>query len=149
VVDDERVSDEKRPDVFVQWKGTDACLDFWCACGADLHFDGYFAMDFTCGQCGQTWELPHKLEPQPVKPSGNLKLLFDHEVLPDDQGQEFTIRWPRPTFGAGSAGDIVEIHDEVHLNEVASHNRAWYADLLKVQATDDGVVLTLRTRTQV
>jgi hypothetical protein len=140
------MSDDERPDVFLQWKNTDACMDFWCACGAGLHFDGYFGRNLTCGHCGQAWELPHKLTPLPVEPPASLKLIFDGQVLPDAAGAEFTIRWPRPAFAAAKAGDIVEIHDEVALNDVASSHRAAYADLLKVQASDGGVSLTLGMR---
>lgn len=143
------VDGTERPDVFLQWKNTDACMDFRCACGADLHFDGYFANELTCGHCGQTWEIPHKLMPQAVKPSHGLKLVFDEAVLPDTPDTEFTIRWPQPTFGAAAAGDIVEIHDAVYLNDVASTNRADCADLLKAQVVDGGVTLTLRTRPRV
>ena len=143
------MDDEKRPDVFLQWKNTDACMDLWCACGADLHFDGYFADELTCGHCGQTWKLPHKLEPQAVKPSRQLKLVFDEAVLPALEGAEFTIRWPQPTFGGAEAGDIVEIHDALYENDVASSQRSWYADLLIAQAVDGAVMLTLRSRSPV
>lgn len=47
-----------RPSAFIQWKGTSACLDLHCACGQDLHFDGEFAYELTCGVCGRAWELP-------------------------------------------------------------------------------------------
>ena len=29
-------------DTFIQWKGTDVCMDFHCKCGAHLHIDGMF-----------------------------------------------------------------------------------------------------------
>jgi hypothetical protein len=129
--------DDERPDVFLQWKGTNACMDFWCTCGADLHFDGYFAHELTCGHCGQTWEMPSKFTPLPVKPSRSLTLVFDENFLPETAGAEFTIRWPRPVFDAAVPGGIVEIHDL---------NRACYADLLKVQPAEGMVMLTLRLR---
>ena len=32
------------PYAYIQWKGTDVCLDVHCTCGAELlHYDGYFA----------------------------------------------------------------------------------------------------------
>jgi transposase-like protein len=51
-------------EVFLQWKGTDACYDFWCPCdgtGEDRyhgHRDGEFRQQFTCDNCGRTWQLP-------------------------------------------------------------------------------------------
>lgn len=52
------MSEVERPSAHVQWKGTFACLDIHCSCGADLHFDGEFAYEVTCGMCDRTWELP-------------------------------------------------------------------------------------------
>jgi len=51
---------------FIQWKGTDACFDFTCDCGAEAHFDGYFAYVVKCGACGQEWEMPSLLTPRKV-----------------------------------------------------------------------------------
>lgn len=43
---------------FVQWKGTDVCLDFTCLCNTHLHFDGDFAYAIRCWHCQRVWELP-------------------------------------------------------------------------------------------
>ena len=51
-----------RPSAHIQWKGTTACLDLHCKCGLDLHFDGEFAYELTCGTCGRIWELPTHLD---------------------------------------------------------------------------------------
>ena len=86
------MSDDVRPEVFLQWKGTDACLDLYCTCGKQFHFDGYFADELTCGNCGQTWELPHMLQPEAIEPSRGFKIVFDGcEVIGDG---EFGIPWP-------------------------------------------------------
>jgi len=53
--------------VFLQWKGTDACFDFRCDCGAVAHFDGYFAYYVKCGGCGQIYQMPFKLYPKKVE----------------------------------------------------------------------------------
>lgn len=50
--------------VFLQWKGTDACFDFYCDCGVQTHFDGYFAYWVRCPACRQEWEMPHHLYPR-------------------------------------------------------------------------------------
>ena len=47
--------------VFIQWKGTDVCLDFHCECGEAGHFDGDFAYQLRCGACQRVWDLPHTL----------------------------------------------------------------------------------------
>jgi hypothetical protein len=43
--------------MFIQWKGTDVCLDFWCPCGSGGHFDGYGAYSLRCPDCGRTFDL--------------------------------------------------------------------------------------------
>jgi hypothetical protein len=42
---------------WLQWKGTDACMDVHCACGANLHFDDSFLYFLKCGGCGQVYEV--------------------------------------------------------------------------------------------
>ena len=49
------------PEVFIQWKNTDVCFDFYCECGAQGHFDGLFAYAVRCDDCGRAWNLPHTL----------------------------------------------------------------------------------------
>ena len=45
------------PDMFIQWKGTDVCLDFECQCGANGHFDGMFAYYLRCPECGAIYRM--------------------------------------------------------------------------------------------
>ena len=138
------MSDDTRPDAFIQWKGTDACLDLYCTCGEQFHFDGYFAYELTCGHCGQTYELPNTFRLNPVEPSRGLKLVFDdREVIKDGV---FEIPWPRPEFDAARSGDIIEVHDEVG-GEAGGGSRSVYADFLSVAANGDGTMtLTVRNR---
>jgi hypothetical protein len=66
-----------RCEVNLQWKGTNACYDFWCPCGWEgpddpndeptNHADGYFKQDFRCGGCGRWWHLPNRLVARPGK----------------------------------------------------------------------------------
>lgn len=48
-----------RPSAFVQWKGTDICVDLHCECGYHGHFDGFFAYGLRCAECGKEWTMPH------------------------------------------------------------------------------------------
>lgn len=53
-------ADEDSPaHAFIQWKGTDVCFDFYCDCGEQGHFDGYFAYQFRCGSCKTVYVFPH------------------------------------------------------------------------------------------
>lgn len=47
---------------WVQWKGTDACMDIHCACGALGHVDGDFAYRVQCDACGALYYLPGFIE---------------------------------------------------------------------------------------
>ena len=80
------------PSVFIQWKGTDVCMDFYCDCGAHGHFDGDFAYAVKCQHCSQVWEMPCQIYPRKASASvtdpywiENAKLLevdedFCHQV---------------------------------------------------------------------
>lgn len=56
--------DLPKPEVFLQWKGTDACFDFNCRCGAHSHFDGDFAYFVKCPHCQTVWQMPSQLFPR-------------------------------------------------------------------------------------
>lgn len=46
-----------RPHAFVQWKGTDVCMDVYCECGEQGHVDSEFAYAVRCPKCGTTYEV--------------------------------------------------------------------------------------------
>lgn len=52
------------PSAFIQWKGTDVCMDFHCECGAFCHFDGDFAYTVRCPHCKTVWEMPCVVYPR-------------------------------------------------------------------------------------
>jgi hypothetical protein len=67
-----------RCEINLQWKGTEACYDFYCPCGwqgsddpasdePDNHEDGFFKQEFQCGGCGQWWHLPNLIMARPGK----------------------------------------------------------------------------------
>lgn len=47
---------------FIQWKGTDVCMDFDCECGYHNHYDGLFAYEVKCGNCGSVFAPSHMIE---------------------------------------------------------------------------------------
>lgn len=51
-----------KPHAFIQWKGTEACLDFICTCGRSRHYDEMFLYSITC-DCGLVWWMPSQLAP--------------------------------------------------------------------------------------
>ncbi len=53
------MSDKAPAEAFIQWKGTDVCLDFRCfKCRHDAHFDGDFAYRLICPVCGTVYVMP-------------------------------------------------------------------------------------------
>lgn len=49
----------QEPHAFIQWKGTDVCMDFHCPCDPDkpLHYDGGFAYVVECPHCHTRYEM--------------------------------------------------------------------------------------------
>ncbi|WP_091739787.1 hypothetical protein [Phenylobacterium immobile] len=60
-------SEHEGTQAFIQWKGTDVCMDFYCDCGAEPHVDGFFASNVKCFQCGTIWQMPTMLFPRKVE----------------------------------------------------------------------------------
>lgn len=49
-------------EIFIQWKGSNICLDFHCPCqpkdaAYSSHYDGDFAYAVKCPKCGAIWQL--------------------------------------------------------------------------------------------
>lgn len=45
------------PHGWIQWKGTDVCIDIRCVCGASGHFDAEFLYHIKCSRCGRKYEV--------------------------------------------------------------------------------------------
>lgn len=58
-----------KPGAFIQWKGTNVCMDFHCACGASSHVDADFAYAVRCPGCGRLYEMGVHIAAREV-PSG-------------------------------------------------------------------------------
>ena len=44
-----------KPHGWVQWKGTDVCMDVHCKCGHHSHIDADFAYFVKCPKCGTVY----------------------------------------------------------------------------------------------
>ncbi len=76
VVDHDTIHDD-RPNVFIQWKGTNVCFDFWCECGQASHYDGWFAYAFKCPSCGAVFSMPSTVYPHRGNPHGHEPVELD------------------------------------------------------------------------
>jgi len=48
---------DSEAETFIQWKGTNVCMDFRCPCGAHGHLDDSFAYFVLCPSCDTVYEL--------------------------------------------------------------------------------------------
>ena len=46
-----------KPHGWIQWKGTNVCMDFHCECGGVSHIDAEFLYFIECGYCRQKYEV--------------------------------------------------------------------------------------------
>jgi len=58
---------QPKPHCFIQWKGTDVCMDFQCECGQHYHIDAEFCYAIKCVKCEAVWEMPSYVYPRRVK----------------------------------------------------------------------------------
>ena len=54
---DERKEDCDGAGGWIQWKGTDVCVDLHCVCGHDDHHDGDFFYHWQCPECGVVYSV--------------------------------------------------------------------------------------------
>lgn len=47
---------KEKPYGWIQWKGTDVCIDLNCKCGNLAHFDGDFMYFIQCPYCDRIYE---------------------------------------------------------------------------------------------
>ena len=45
------------PHAWIQWKGTNVCMDIHCSCGKHTHVDAEFAYYVRCSACGKLWAM--------------------------------------------------------------------------------------------
>lgn len=66
---------EDQPHGWIQWKGTNVCIDVHCKCGAHLHFDCDFLYHIQCHKCERYYFMNGHIEMIEIleKPEGSLK----------------------------------------------------------------------------
>lgn len=106
------------PHAFIQWKGTDVCMDFHCDCGAHCHFDGDFAYAVKCPHCETIWEMPCNIVPRradertyPDHVRGAKLMEPDGDYADEVTGADGVTRWvayPRDKYKGERAGPPVD-----------------------------------------
>ena len=83
-------------EVFIQWKGTEVCMDLHCPCGKHSHFDVDFAYYVRCPECGSVYELGTQVKLVKVGQGENDGDRFDAKDPVDDE-----LKWLNPRDGQG------------------------------------------------
>jgi hypothetical protein len=47
---------------WIQWKGTDVCVDLHCKCGHHGHYDGDFFYYYKCPKCGERYAVGQNIK---------------------------------------------------------------------------------------
>jgi hypothetical protein len=69
--------------MFIQWKGTEVCLDFHCPCGAHCHLDSGFAYFVQCPHCDSIFEMGTQvIAKRTTKTGGEPKVMEPDEDMP-------------------------------------------------------------------
>lgn len=69
------------PHGWIQWKGTQVCMDFHCPCGHFGHIDDEFTYWIRCGGCGQVYWANGNVEMVPLTADEAASLDGDGRVV--------------------------------------------------------------------
>jgi hypothetical protein len=58
----------ENPSAWIQWKGTNVCMDVRCDCGTDAHVDGDFTYYYRCPGCRKTFRVGQNIHLYPMSP---------------------------------------------------------------------------------
>lgn len=72
------------PHAWIQWKGTNACMDLHCACGHHGHVDAEFAYHYECPACHEVWALGSHVRLYRLAPEEQARIREKEECLTQD-----------------------------------------------------------------
>lgn len=70
---------KNKPHGWIQWKGTDVCIDLHCSCGYHGHVDSAFFYYYKCPKCKQQYAVSSHVKLIPLTP----ELIALGDVGPD------------------------------------------------------------------
>lgn len=71
---DKQETFENQPHGWVQWKGTNVCIDIHCVCGESSHFDGSFMYVIQCPSCNRKYFTNGHVQLIEIEDEGNMSL---------------------------------------------------------------------------
>jgi hypothetical protein len=87
-------NDHTPPYAFIQWKGTNVCMDVYCVCGAQMHIDADFAYYVLCPACEQYYETASFVILHPVTPKDVVGKPCITEFYNNGQANHYTVVAP-------------------------------------------------------
>lgn len=127
------------PDLFMQWKGTDVCLDLHCPCGAHCHLDGFFAYTIECGGCGAVWKLPDFIIPERVENPEDDRAVLASPIKDDvnlTDSQVAPSAWDRPRDPGDAVPEVVQV---VYTTRVYAHVDVVNGTVTSVHVDDENI----------
>jgi hypothetical protein len=82
--------------LYIQFKGTDICMDFRCSCGLSAHHDGYGAYVLRCTGCGSFYDMETSfvIKARDEEPLSAVNV-WDEDQYPDfyENSDKYPERW--------------------------------------------------------
>jgi len=78
---------KNKPHGWIQWKGTNVCMDVHCKCGYHSHIDVDFAYAVECPNCQTIYMTNGHIELIEVLDSGDTKVVMDQDSV--EENEEF------------------------------------------------------------
>jgi hypothetical protein len=73
------------PHGWIQWKGTDVCMDLHCECGAHGHVDAEFAYFYKCLSCGTVYAVGSSVRLYKIDPNHVAKITDENRLTMDER----------------------------------------------------------------
>ena len=71
---------EGKPRGFIQWKGTEVCMDIHCKCGNSSHIDDDFAYHVKCPKCNTVYRCNPNIELIEIEEKSNIDIFVEKTI---------------------------------------------------------------------
>lgn len=72
---------------WIQWKGTDVCMDTYCPCGHHGHIDAEFAYNYRCQKCDTIYSVSPFVRLRKVDDEDRAEIERGCGIISDDEEQ--------------------------------------------------------------
>lgn len=72
------------PHGFIQWKGTNVCMDVYCKCGTHFHIDSDFAYYVKCPKCKKIYMCNSHIELIQIDEEPESCVVTDENYIDED-----------------------------------------------------------------